>query len=208
MVRQHIRGKVVLAVRLEPGLWAERPVAGIGGLWQLRTGRVDVQLSIMAEPRDDQVGWEELTRSECFGFLASKQVGRIAVVDDVGPLVVPVNYVLDRYTVVFRTDEGTKLDAAGRHSAVAFEIDEIDVRTRTGWSVLLRGEATEVSDLSELERLRDLSLEPWAPGAKARYARILPAVVSGRRISAPGRSSGGRASPPHDDLPPYERDQA
>ena len=162
----------------------------------------------MAEPRDDQVSSDELTRSECFGFLASTQVGRIAVVDDVGPLVVPVNYVLDRYTVVFRTDEGTKLDAAGSHNAVAFEIDEIDARTRTGWSVLLRGEATEVSDLSELERLRDLSLEPWVPGAKARYARILPAVVSGRRISAPGRSAGGRPSPPYDDLPPYNRDQA
>jgi len=174
----------------------------------LRHSTPDVRLSIMAEPRDDQVGWEELTRSECFGFLAGKQVGRVAVVDDVGPLVVPVNYVLDRYTVVYRTDEGTKLDAACRRSGVAFEIDEIDARTRTGWSVLLRGEATEVSDPLELERLRDLSLEPWAPGAKTRYVRILPAVVSGRRISAPGRSSGGRASPAHDDLPPDDRDSA
>jgi nitroimidazol reductase NimA-like FMN-containing flavoprotein (pyridoxamine 5'-phosphate oxidase superfamily) len=127
-------------------------------------------------------------------LLARHQIGRIAVVDHHGPMMVPVNYVLDRHMVVFRTDEGTKLDAACRGSRVAFEIDEIDSATRTGWSVLVRGEAVEVTDVAELGRLRDLMLQPWAPGAKARYVRILPAVVTGRRISAAGRPvpAGGR----------------
>jgi uncharacterized protein len=155
----------------------------------------DVSLSVMGETPEAQVGWQELTRSECFDLLADEHLGRVAVVDDLGPMVVPVNFVLDRHTVLFRTDEGTKLDAAARGGRVAFEVDGTDAATRTGWSVMVRGEAVEVTDPAELARLRELALEPWAPGAKARYVRILPAAVTGRRISAAELSSK-RASPP------------
>jgi nitroimidazol reductase NimA-like FMN-containing flavoprotein (pyridoxamine 5'-phosphate oxidase superfamily) len=111
--------------------------------------------------------------------------------------VFPVNFVLDRHMVVFRTDEGTKLDTACRGSRVAFEVDGTDAADRTGWSVVIRGEAVEVTDPAELARLRKLPLDPWAPGAKTHYVRILPAVLTGRRISAPGGPShrGGEPQP-------------
>jgi uncharacterized protein len=134
--------------------------------------------------------WQELSKSECFELLAREHLGRVAVVDDRGPVVFPVNYVLDRHMVVFRTDEGTKLDAACWGSRVAFEVDGTDAAAHTGWSVLVRGEVVEVTDPEELARLCKLRLDPWAPGAKAHYVRILPAVLTGRRIWA----SGG---PPH-----------
>ena len=63
-----------------------------------------------ADPRPGQV--TELTRAECFELLASAPLGRVAVADDRGPVVFPVNFVLDRHTVVFRTEPGTKLAAA------------------------------------------------------------------------------------------------
>jgi nitroimidazol reductase NimA-like FMN-containing flavoprotein (pyridoxamine 5'-phosphate oxidase superfamily) len=85
--------------------------------------------------------------------------------------------------VVFRSDEGTKLEAASRGGRVAFEVDGADAATRSGWSVLVRGEATEVTDPTELARLRKLPLSPWAPGPKTRYVRILPTVLTGRRIA-------------------------
>ena len=110
-------------------------------------------------------------------------------VDDHGPIALPVNFVLDRYMVVFRTDEGAKLDHASRGSRVAFEVDRIDDATHTGWSVVIRGEAVEVTEPAELARLGELPLYPWAPGAKSRYVRILPAVLTGRRISAAGGPS-------------------
>ena len=140
----------------------------------------------MTEGPAGQGGWQELTKSECFALLSGQRLGRVAVVDDQGPAVFPVNFVLDRHMVVFRTDEGTKLDAAVRGSRVAFEIDGADEAARTGWSVLIRGEATEVTDPAELARLRKLRVSPWAPGTKARYVRILPAKLTGRRIWAPG----------------------
>jgi uncharacterized protein len=85
---------------------------------------------------------------------------------------------------------------AGRGGRVAFEVDRADAATRTGWSVLIRGEAIEVTDPCELARLRELPLRPWAPGAKGHYVRILPATLSGRRIVAPDRESGGRGRQP------------
>ncbi len=144
-----------------------------------------------------QVRWQELSKSECFELLARERLGRVAFVDDRGPIVIPVNFILNRHMVVFRTDAGTKLDAACRGSRVAFEVDGTDAAAHTGWSVLVRGEAVEVTDPAELARLRKLPLDPWAPGAKTHYVRILPAVLTGRRISAPGGPSrrGGEPRP-------------
>ena len=93
---------------------------------------------------------------ECFELLAGARLGRVAVVDDLGPVVFPVNFVLDRHTVVFRTEEGTKLHAASGGGKVCFEADRTDEAARTGWSVIVRGEITEVTDPAELARLRGL----------------------------------------------------
>jgi uncharacterized protein len=157
-----------------------------------------------APPR--QPRWQELTKSECFELLAGEQLGRVAVVDDLGPVVFPVNFVLDRQMVVLRTDAGTKLDAALRGSRVAFEVDGTDAAARTGWSVVVRGEAVEVTGPAELARLRTRRLAPWAPGAKTHYVRILPARLTGRRISAAlwtaGAARRGQCpgqNPPDDD---------
>jgi nitroimidazol reductase NimA-like FMN-containing flavoprotein (pyridoxamine 5'-phosphate oxidase superfamily) len=129
--------------------------------------------------------WQELTEDECRRLLGERHLGRLALVDADGPVILPVNYTLDGGAVVFRTDPGSKLDAAAAGATVAFEVDAADERDRTGWSVVVRGRAAEVSDPADLERLRALPLYPWAPGAKARYVRIRPASVTGRRIALP-----------------------
>jgi hypothetical protein len=145
--------------------------------------------------------WQELTKSECFDLLAAERLGRVAFLDDLGPIALPVNFVLDRHTVVFRTDEGAKLDA-GRGSRVAFEVDGTDAATGGGWSVLVRGEAVEVTGPAELHRPRGLPLRPLAPGAKRRYVRILPALVTGRRFTSAGRPTAGRQGNRPRALPP------
>jgi hypothetical protein len=47
---------------------------------------------------------------------------------------------------------------------------------------VVRGEAVEVTDPAERARLRKLRLSLWAPGARNRYVRILPAKPTGRPI--------------------------
>ena len=129
--------------------------------------------------------WQELTDDECRRLLGERHLGRLAFVDADGPVILPVNYALDQGAVVFRTDPGSKLDAAAAGATVAFEVDAADERDRTGWSVVVRGQAGEVAEPADLERLRALPLYPWAPGAKARYVRIRRATVTGRRIALP-----------------------
>jgi uncharacterized protein len=127
--------------------------------------------------------WHELSREECHTLLGRRHLGRLAFVDREMPLILPVNYVLDDAAVIFRTDEGSKLDAAVRGAPVAFEVDGVDELERTGWSVLARGHAQAVTDPDQLDRLRQLPLVPWAPGAKPHYVRLEADEVSGRRIS-------------------------
>jgi uncharacterized protein len=167
----------------------------------------NILASAMNEEPGRQDRWRELAKSECFELLARERLGRVAVVDGRGPIVFPVNFVLDHHMVVLRTDEGTKLDAAIRGSRVAFEIDGTDPATRAGWSVVVRGEAVEVRDPAELARLRKLPLCPWAPGVKSHYVRILPAVLTGRRITAPRREAGSawRSQRPGCSLSPGRR---
>jgi len=120
-------------------------------------------------------------------LLGEHHLGRLVLVDGDGPVILPVNYTLDERSVVFRTDPGSKLDAAAAGAPVAFEVDAVDERDRTGWSVVVRGRAGEVADPADLQRLRALPLYPWAPGAKARYVRIRSAVVTGPAHRRPGQ---------------------
>ena len=127
--------------------------------------------------------WHELSREECHTLLGARHLGRLAFVEGKWPVILPVNYVLDDASVIFRTDEGSKLDAAVRGAPVAFEVDGVNEIEQTGWSVLARGHAEQVTEPGLLDRLRRLPLVPWAPGAKAHYVRIDTTDVTGRRIS-------------------------
>ena len=131
---------------------------------------------------DDRTGLEVLDENECLLLLSRTTVGRLAVVEDGRALVFPVNYRRDDRTIVFRTDEGLKLELVSGGSPVTFEVDELDRSGRAGWSVVVMGAASEVTDEAELAALARLQLHPWVPGAKARYVRIVPERLEGRRI--------------------------
>jgi nitroimidazol reductase NimA-like FMN-containing flavoprotein (pyridoxamine 5'-phosphate oxidase superfamily) len=126
---------------------------------------------------------EELSTGECIELLQSHHLGRVAVVYDGQPIIFPVNYSADGGDVVFRTDPGTKL-TAGSLGRVAFEIDGVDESTRTGWSVVVQGVGNDITDdLDYLsEKLRNLSVDPWVPGERARWMRIVATAVTGRRL--------------------------
>jgi uncharacterized protein len=130
---------------------------------------------------------ELIDRRECFRLLAREPVGRLAVVLGGRPFIFPVNYLLDGETIVFLTDAGTKLDALSS-SPVAFEVDGIESRTHSGWSVHVSGYAREVTTFSSPElvrRIDALALRPWAPGDKGHCVQIVPESVTGRRIAHP-----------------------
>jgi hypothetical protein len=118
----------------------------------------------------------------CWDLLRTREVGRLAVCINGHPDVFPVNYVVDHGSVVFRTNEGTKLAASVLGVAVAFEIDGYDPDLGDAWSVVLKGRAHEVEQLLERFAAADLPLFPWQAGPKYRIVRIEPEDVTGRRF--------------------------
>lgn len=131
---------------------------------------------------DERSGLEVIPRDECVRLLGTTAIGRIGVVVAGRPLVLPVNYVAHGDHVIFRTDAGTKFDAAVRGEFVAFEIDDVEPTYHEGWSIVVTGVAEEITDEAELEWARKLPLRPWAGGTKAHFVRIVPVTISGRRI--------------------------
>ncbi|MGO4257403.1 pyridoxamine 5'-phosphate oxidase family protein [Marmoricola sp. RAF53] len=125
----------------------------------------------------------ELSPSECRALLADRSVGRVAVVAPDGPHVVPVNFALVDEAVVFRTHPTTVLATYGRDAAVAFEVDELHDRSRTGWSVQVRGRTSVVVDsrlIAHIRRIWDPA--PWADGTRNLYLRLEVAQLSGRQV--------------------------
>ena len=128
----------------------------------------------------------DLDRQECERLLATHQIGRLAVVSEGQPHVVPVNYATPGGAViVLRTDPGTIVTEASLRQ-VAFEVDQIDPEAHVGWSVVVHGFGRDIADAIDAEsvRLRELPLATWAPGDRQQWLKITPSEVSGRRLSA------------------------
>jgi nitroimidazol reductase NimA-like FMN-containing flavoprotein (pyridoxamine 5'-phosphate oxidase superfamily) len=135
-------------------------------------------------PQDGDASMQVLSTDECYRLLATHEIGRIGLNAEHHPLIFPVNYAMDGTTIVIRTHAGTVLRAA-EHANVTFEVDDIDRRTRSGWSVLVRALAEEVGDHHRAElvaRTLATGLEPWAPGDRGHWMRLIPHAISGRRI--------------------------
>ena len=133
----------------------------------------------------------ELNREECLQLLADAVIGRVVVSDGALPAAHPVAFILDDEEVVFRTAGGSKLTAAARHKVVAFEVDQIDVAARTGWSVLGVGEATEIVDPARLADLDGRLPDPWVPLAEAHVLAVPLQKLSGRCVLSAAVTRGG-----------------
>lgn len=119
---------------------------------------------------------------ECLDRLARRDLGRLAFVVDAKPRIIPMNYLLHEGSILLRTGITPTLDAV-IGSPVAFEVDVVDPLDHSGWSVVVHGRAEEVWEPDELARLRALPLQPWAPGAREHYLRIMSTAITGRRIA-------------------------
>lgn len=130
----------------------------------------------------DHAGLEVLPFHSCLSLLAAVSVGRVGFVADGEVFVLPVNFVMDGQAVVFRTAAGSKLASAEDKSVAAFEADNYDDITESGWSILVRGRAEVVEDVAEIDRMSRLGLSSWASGQdRPFWIRISPLAVTGRR---------------------------
>jgi nitroimidazol reductase NimA-like FMN-containing flavoprotein (pyridoxamine 5'-phosphate oxidase superfamily) len=132
--------------------------------------------------------FEELDEAESLRLIAGGGIGRIGYASRFGPVVLPVNYQWHDEAIVFRTarhsalDEDLQTGITGGDYIVAFEIDELDIPGRQGWSVLIQGPAHHVESAAEREAATKAGVQPWASGERELFVRIVPHRVTGRRI--------------------------
>lgn len=132
-------------------------------------------------PATSQGQVREIPTHEALALLRESPVGRLAIVADGDPDIFPVNHVVDRGTVVFRSAYGTKVVAAYA-SPVAFEVDGYDAERREAWSVVVHGRARTITDPDEAAEALQLPIVPWQQGRKPVVVRVVPDEVTGRRF--------------------------
>ena len=86
---------------------------------------------------------------ECWDLLGGMTLGRLVTSVDGQPEIFPVNYAVQRRTVLFRTAEGTKLVSTAINHRVLFEVDDHNVAE--GWSVIIKGAARSLRTDEEIE---------------------------------------------------------
>ena len=127
-----------------------------------------------------------LSPEECQRLLATVRVGRVGLSIFALPMVLPVNFAVLDGDIVFRTMEGTKFHAASTGNIVAFEADHYEPSGASGWSVVVQGAVRAIHNESELDRIRQLIVDPWAiDGSTDRAVRITNSLISGRRFERP-----------------------
>lgn len=131
---------------------------------------------------------DALNESVCFELLRSVEVGRLAVrIPEGGVDIFPVNFIVDGGTILLRTAAGTKLSSIEEEPIVAFEADHFDWYERTAWSVVVKGEASRVTDHNELFELFNVELDAWQHERKPFFVRIVPTMTTGRRFTVQRR---------------------
>ncbi len=123
---------------------------------------------------------EVLSEFECWELLDSAHIGRLGLVGPAGVDIYPLDFLVWRGAVYFRSAPGSKLMELAEHPTVAFESDGRQWGKR--WSVVVRGTAERLWDDAEIEACGILQLPTSSPTEKWNYVRITPSTITGRRF--------------------------
>lgn len=131
----------------------------------------------------DSDGLEILDRDDCLALLGGAPIGRVIFTEQALPAVQPVPFVLSDGAVVIRAAADSRLAAATRGTVVGFEADELHPDTAAGWSVLIVGRASPVTDPRQRAAFARLQLRQWSRGNGDGFIRIEAERASGRRTA-------------------------
>jgi nitroimidazol reductase NimA-like FMN-containing flavoprotein (pyridoxamine 5'-phosphate oxidase superfamily) len=138
---------------------------------------------------------DELGTEQCWRLVERAAIGRLGFAAEGEQLILPVNYAVDGHCIVVRTGRTVMLEALGPGATVAFEVDGADAVSETGWSVLIKGHASEMDPPGTRGGAPALALRPWTSGSRDHWLRIMPWSVTGRAISRDHRLPHGHSVP-------------
>lgn len=142
---------------------------------------------------------ERLDDAAALELLATAPYGRIVFVRHGRPEIRPLSHIVDDGEVIVRTRLDAALTRAVEHGdglAATFEADLLDVERREGWSVIVNGTATLVTDPDVQSRYK-MTLHTMLAGTDDKVIAIRPETVTGIRIvAAPSRPLAGHLGEP------------
>ena len=124
-----------------------------------------------------------MSQRVCIDLLDRHHMGRIAWQAADAPQILPLTYTMFEGRAYFRTSPESILSELLRPTAVALEVDELDHKTRTGWSVVMHGRSRAVAEPAEVTQLWAIDPVPWAPGSRHLFIEVTPTQVTGRVVS-------------------------
>lgn len=134
---------------------------------------------------DGYARFEPLGAGEIAELLRTHEIGRVAWQGAAGLVVLPVAYAAAGDLVAFRTAPGTALADLAEPTPAVLQLDEFDVETGTGWSVLVRGTTAEVTDRVASAHWRTRLPAPWAPGPRDLTIVLHVTEATGRVVVRP-----------------------
>jgi uncharacterized protein len=153
-------------------------ISGLNGISDISAGG-DTTRGIAVERPTELV---PLGVRECLACLRTAPVGRLVYTDHALPAIRPVNFRLDDEDVIVWASLAGEISTIP-DEVVAFEADEIDPVTRTGWTVVVVGPARPVLDPARLAGA------DWPVGGPllgaapfGRVLRVRIEQISGRRL--------------------------
>lgn len=141
----------------------------------------------------DRQRLEIIEGDECLELVRAAKIGRIGYLENGVPHIVPVNHVLDGWTLLFRSVVGGKLVAAASEQNLTFQVDGWDAEAGTGWSVMVKGvgEVTPTPALEErIDQAAKARLEAWAidDSEHSTWVRLHVNEITGRRITGESKA--------------------
>lgn len=141
----------------------------------------------------------DLDRAEAMRLLAGVSYGRVVLSVGALPAIRAVNHLVDDDDrIILRTRLTSRTSTAVQPRTqsglvVAYEADEFDPHRRAGWSVVVTGLASAITDPNEVARYERL-LHPWVNEAESLVA-IEPHMVTGIRITPVGAPTSTDSKP-------------
>lgn len=121
-------------------------------------------------------------------LLRGGRVGRLVYNSRYGLVALPVEYKLLDGAIVFVTwdnftEEDLRTGIAHAEYQVAVEADQVDLESREGWIVLVRGAAHHLDTEAERSLVVDSAAGSWVDGDESQhFIRVNPITVWGNRV--------------------------
>lgn len=130
----------------------------------------------------------DLDRAESMRLIGRARYGRVVFTRDALPAIRPVCHVVEDEQIIVRTRITSRLTGTARTEStvvVAYEADDIDPVTHTGWAVVVTGRARSITDPVRIARYERL-LRPWMDRTLDAVVAIEPTLINGIRLLEPG----------------------